>query len=106
MSSSRKDFHNVCKHLKEQVEKNQHDKYAGICGNLQALINSYDRIEELMHEYQVDWPLYSGDKDFPVPHESSGMAPDEAYYTSVRMWDGEYGRNRKNLLDYLIEVTA
>ena len=49
------------------------------------------------------WPKYSGDIEYPVPHPE--LLPKIAYYKTrgEHMWDDEYGANRMELLDWLIE---
>lgn len=51
------------------------------------------------------WPKFSGNKVFPVPYKVFGAVnncPEEAYYTREK-WTGRYGRDRRELLEHLIQ---
>ena len=50
-----------------------------------------------------EWPEFSGDPEYPVPHRS--LRPGEAYHWVVDKWDRrtEYGKARWRLVDFLIE---
>lgn len=48
------------------------------------------------------WPKWSGNPYFPVPHPTKG--PHVAFNRGLEnIWIGEYGQNRKELLDFLIQ---
>jgi hypothetical protein len=49
------------------------------------------------------WPKFSGNSTYPVPETSK--TPGRAFFEIRNMWDNntEYGRNRWELLDFLID---
>lgn len=69
----------------------------------------FARTDEFQEVYEVTcadmaaWPKHSGTISYPVRHPE--LAPELAYYYTEDKWDAstEYGRNRRELLDYLIE---
>ena len=76
-------------------------KQYGICGEF----NMYYRGKaakpgkELKRLFAL-WPKFSGCAVYPVP--GSGVAYSRAV-SSRRLWSGEYGRLRKELLNFMIE---
>lgn len=83
----------------------------GICGNVALLLAEEDQkdIEDTIGDLSQTWPKFSGYSTHPVPHPK--MEPFTAYRTlgyDGIMWDRsqEYGSNRWELLDYLIEITG
>lgn len=65
---------------------------------------------ELRHLF-IGWEHFSGDSSFPVPvptEEKYGFSDPESMFQNTQdVWDNttEYGRLRRELLDYLIERT-
>lgn len=58
---------------------------------------------------QVEWPKYSGNELYPVPHPFSKWLPFDPkelafrrYVAKKPMWTGSYGKLRKEFLDFLI----
>lgn len=86
------------KHLKENGPKH---KFAGICYHTQT------QAEELMECLFTYWPKYAGCEYFPVPSDNENYTAYEAYDTlhNDDKWDRDtqYGRDRWELLDFLIE---
>lgn len=76
---------------------------AGICGWAlsSATLDQQEEFKLLM----CDWPEFSGDEKYPVPHPI--WEPEYAYnFSSYKEFydpDEEYGAARLRLLDYLIE---
>lgn len=71
-----------------------------------AGFTSTDEFQEVYEVTCADmaaWPKHSGTIIYPVRHPE--LAPEQAYYHTEDKWDAstEYGRNRRELLDYLIE---
>lgn len=60
----------------------------------------------LMTTIWKTWPLYSGEEKYPVPSTDPDLSPYLAWVEAVggrdTMWMGEYGENRRSLLDFLI----
>ena len=79
----------------------------GICGNAQSALIFNDvsllQVTLFLAPYFVRWPKFSGDPDYPVPHPEKGAYV--AYLTARKRFDQntEYGRNRWELLHFLIE---
>lgn len=70
----------------------------GICGQVAPL--QFEEKSCLRAIFQR-WPESSGYADYPVPCE--GMDPGNAYRGSRYRWgDHEYGRKRRELLDFCI----
>ncbi len=84
---------------------------SGICWNLAEELTPEDEweasgsmcwsISEMVGTLSQDWPMFSGDPEYPVPHPD--MDPEPAYL-EPDLWDAEteYGRNRLSLLEFLI----
>jgi hypothetical protein len=102
---TREEFHKACVLLKENVGKKKHDTSCGICANLEQILGDDTNFFEYMHTYIQSWPLYTGIRTYPVPDDGSGLSPEDAYNRMINLWRGEYGKNRKNLLNHLIEVS-
>jgi len=83
----------------------------GVCGNIFDACDVYiprEIIEQEIWDMAPDWPYYSGDTKYPVPHPS--YSPRRAYnvaHLHDNMWDKdtEYGKMRYNLLNFLIAET-
>lgn len=67
-----------------------------ICANLDNCIPNL-----ILHRLWAEWPLYSGDAQFPVPHPLHNSP----YYAFIKCkkWKGQYGENRFALVKYLID---
>jgi hypothetical protein len=63
----------------------------------------------LLEQYFVKWPKFSGSVGYPVPDPSGRELPGNKFYQAInteKMWTGEYGDLRRELLDCLIvEIT-
>ena len=93
------------------------DRRCGICYAVEyaAGIES-DNSRSMLYELRClfeEWPEFSGEPDFPVPHPDGPDADDgwssaaeAAYMGTEDLWLGEYGAARWRLLDWLIERTA
>lgn len=89
--------------------------FHGICFNLNRKLDEFEADREGIHglwvlmmwvadELPQTWEHYSGSYVHPVPGVR-GMSPREAYSHHVQtrtLWEGEYGKLRKDLLDYQI----
>lgn len=91
----------------EQLKTKTPNKSNGICLNVQVLSCDLD-IFSIRRDYFYycvsayrDWPKYTGDGDYPVPHHEED--PDVAFDFKP-LWDRrtQYGRDRWELLDHLI----
>ena len=81
----------------------------GICNNLTrylSLVDGYvcEDLLTLFMDLMEEWPEFSGDRSYPVPHPSE--SPDRAFVLAPTgdMWSPEsaYGAARLRLLDWLI----
>lgn len=70
------------------------DRKVGICG----------RLSDASHisQFFKYWDRYSGDPNFPVPYTDNKVSPIRAY-TEKPLWRGQYGKLRKELLDFCIQ---
>ena len=72
--------------------------YSGICGNLKLQFRYRSNIMELVSKAAQSWPEFSGNVDYPVPHEH--VSPESAYTAkfAVPKWgDDAYGQARRRL---------
>lgn len=98
---------NALQRTKELVINGDVPNLYGICRAYKTI----DRIGGLYYrllEVDIDWatwPKFSGSLMYPVP--SNGNDPSTAFNNNIfcrkSMWEGEYGQNRMELLDWLIE---
>lgn len=91
----------LLKQLKEMQEAGPKDSTLGICQVNTFVTKPY------LKEIWENWPKYSGMSLYPVP-EFEGQRGKEArnsFYKTILLWDRntEYGRNRWELLEWLIE---
>ena len=80
--------------------KHPFDKSTSLC---QFILEEYPRCEAVswVSERMTEWEGFSGNCIFPVP--SSQYKASEAFFTlNSNLWVGEYGRSRKELLEFLI----
>ena len=83
----------------------------GICPHVVNYLNdshyyhiSCIGVVDFLGQYFESWPKFSGNPDYPVPHPS--LPPREAFARCTEgkfNKDTEYGRNRRELLAFLIE---
>jgi len=69
---------------------------AGICNRFKS---RGARIK-YVYSFFSSWPMFSGIPLFPVPSKERDV---QSAYMRCRCWHGEYGKNRKSLLNYLIK---
>jgi len=93
-----------------ELRERQTDKSLGICWHMHMALGEIDIALEQRHKINnwvrdafSEWPKSSGDKNYPVP--DGDMDPEVAFDTTEDLWDTntEYGRNRFELLDFLIQ---
>lgn len=96
----------------ENIKDNEHNNRFGVCtlvGRYFERHYEYEEYETLFavwlqwaHGTWTEWELYSGDRNYPVPHPEH--RPDHAYGLTYNKWDmdTEYGKNRMKLLEFLI----
>ena len=79
------------------------DRGNGICRNIHYLLGEVEAPAALrvMRELSREWPLFSGDPEYPVP--CPDLDPFEAYVSPYKKWSGPYGEARLDLLQFLIE---
>lgn len=88
-----------------------HAPRQGICGAVADVIEremhlDSDAAFEHIYLWMEDWPKRSKNYRFPVPSPNDWTCPIKAFYQAFdghKMWDGEYGDNRKELLAYLLK---
>lgn len=93
----------------EQVKPTGTDKEHGICHNLVGVSHEHSTLPvratffSMCVDAYKDWPKYSGNEDFPVPHNTHDCA--DAYYECINLWDRrtQYGKDRYELLNHLIQ---
>ena len=80
--------------------------YGSICSNVQTALIFTDvgmqDIVDFLAPYFERWPKYSGERNYPVPHPDKSA--DVAYFLTKERFDQstEYGRNRWELLHFII----
>ncbi|ASD52172.1 hypothetical protein KNT64_gp220 [Pseudomonas phage PspYZU05] len=85
-----------------------------ICRSISLILKNTDdnhssfdyrrKVTQCIHAITEKWPLHSGDCVYPVPLE--GYDSTHAYECIGHLygyWAGEYGKNRRKLLSFLIE---
>lgn len=77
----------------------------GLCRNLA----SHSMYDSLLISIFSKWEKYSGDESYPVPDSLENINRDTdshmcKYGTTTNMYEGEYGKLRLELLDFLIAV--
>jgi len=89
--------------------------YHGICHNLRMVVvpdytntfkcdwNMVEELDDWLNETFSIWEKFSG--EFAYPIKTEGLSPWESYY-KLKLWDteGESGKLRYELLDFLISV--
>ena len=80
-------------------------RMAGICLNLAcSLPSATGSAEDLVARATESWPEYSGDANFPVPHEH--VSPESAYtakYDVPKWGDDAYGQARRRLCQHVAD---
>lgn len=79
----------------------------GICSSTEKILfdngrSSSLKVMKLVRCVSMLWPKFSGYPYYPVPSASDATA-ESAYVTTIRMWRGKYGANRRELLSFIIE---
>lgn len=89
--------------------------YHGICHNLRMVAvpyytntfkcdwNMVEELDDWLNETFPLWGKFSGESSYPI--QTEGLTPWESYY-KLKLWDteGESGKLRYELLDFLISV--
>lgn len=95
--------------LLEALKKVERKGFFGICYNLSSVLfedENCNVLLQMFYEMFVDWPKYSGNVCYPVPHPDYPKDPGEAgwmFNNADRLWEGPYGELRIELLDFCIE---
>lgn len=70
----------------------------GICFNV---VDNGGEMFMLLREISANWDKFSGNHTYPVPDVNE--EPDSAFWNKP-MWKGEYGENRRDLLEFQIRT--
>jgi hypothetical protein len=108
MSLTRKQFHEACKQLRVNLNAGEIRRRYGICTNLGLIIadkfadkfadENWYVASDLVEKYARGWFKHSGDSRFPVGGQTTyGITGDK--------WIGMHGKDRVELLNYLIRNT-
>lgn len=86
----RNEMHGICVNVSDAMEVvSLSDKFA-------------DKVDDLLGALIWEWPEHSSKPGYPVkPPRDTAYTPFTAY-GALRLWEGEYGDNRKRLLNFLI----
>lgn len=73
----------------------------GLCTNL-STITGMD-CNNLVHTISQDWPEFSGDAEYPVPHPK--LSPCDGYRRGrhTGQWSGKYGATRRRLAKFIAD---
>lgn len=91
-----------------EIKGGNYSKDWGICLNVYWFLSEAWEVFVLWKSTSEgafrDWPKFSGCPTFPVPYGHSHSCAEEAFY-SLDKWskDSQYGRDRWELLEHLIE---
>lgn len=78
--------------------------YSGICGNLKLQFRYHSKIVELVSKAAQSWPEFSGNVNYPVPHEH--VSPESAFtaeYDVPKWGDDSYGQARRRLCRHVAD---
>jgi hypothetical protein len=104
MILTRKIFHDCCKRLREDVKLGNIDTRFGICTNLVNKNKSNMPVQivyefhDMVAKYAKGWHKHSGEAYFPV-------TPFNHYKEIRNKWKDQVGKDRMELLNYLIRNT-
>lgn len=70
--------------------------HSGICANLDAIFDDFFEFRITFHEIYKKWPKFSGSLVYPI-------AEHPEYYDNPFKWEGESGKLRWELVDFLIQ---
>jgi hypothetical protein len=89
--------------LETLVMEGPRDYECGVCRHMQDVLpfNLVLRWEQWSRETIQQWPEYSGERQFPVPHPDYPDAGD-GYILTTLMWDGSYGQARRRYVAFLL----
>lgn len=84
---------------------------AGICeatslmvpGNIESPIKTVTLWQLDRIDIFSEWPDNSGDTEYPVKSFSTWQNPAQRFYATENLWVGEYGKSRRDLLDFCIQ---
>ncbi len=79
------------------------DETLGICWHVlgEGDTENSKVIRKWLEKQFNEWPKFSGNVKYPVPH--CKLAPQMAYNHTYDVYKGEYGNDRMELLDFLID---
>ena len=106
-------LHDALVELRQRVQDGTHESTWGICSQLflEGGVSLPVESRRLLRKLNNSWPSASRMRAYPVPHPF--LDPAEAYCVVPDLWDtnssdghASYASARRELLDYLIEVTA
>lgn len=88
-----------------RIKAGDYNEDRGICGNLEQSLRNKGFHCWITTRNQAfkDWAKFSGDESYPVPFKPSGSAA--WAFVSFNKWSkrSQYGRDRWELLDHLIQ---
>lgn len=93
------------------LKRGEIDTHYGICASIaDALgLSRGSRVTFIRHDLMprfVDWPEFSGDPEYPVPHPQhpGNVGYAQSAYLILPLWCGEYGSARIRLLNFMIRT--
>lgn len=92
--------------VQTKVNRPGFSSVAGICFFVQSEIDDeggQDAAQEWLDVHFRLCSMYSGDIMYPVPHPEIASAKD-AYQDTSDVWAGEYGENRRAMLQEVIDM--
>lgn len=99
----------VARALRGIVYNGPSSRLTGICSNVETSYYRYNgsrnycEIEYVLREAFNDWPKHSGDICYPVPDPAGVFHPASVFNRAVDMWEGEYGKLRKELARHALK---
>lgn len=64
---------------------------------------SFEDVNDYVNLNCEGWKYFSGNHSFPIPSHIESLTPQELFWSMEPRWSGEYGKMRRDLLDYLIK---